>query len=384
MRIAVNTRVLIKDKLEGIGRFSFELLKVMARQHPNDEFIFFFDRASTHSTDGFDQSFLFSNNIIPVVVSPPARHPFLWYWWFEKAIPKAIEKYKPDVFLSPDGYCSLKADVKTVLVIHDIGHQHFPEDTPFLVRKYYHHYVPKYLAKADKVITVSHFVKEDIAKIYGIEKSKMSVTCNACSEDFMPFSESEKKKTKEKFSEGYDYFLYTGAIHPRKNVDQLIKAFDHFKTQTNAAAKLLIAGRMAWKNDAVHTAYQEAKHKNDIQLLGFVSTEDLVALMASAKCFTYVSRHEGFGIPLLEAMQSGVPIITSNVSALPEVAKDAALLVDPNNMLTIADAMEKIWMEESLRQNLIQKGLERRKDFTWEKAAEIVYEQIKLVANKNI
>ncbi|MEL6924564.1 MAG: glycosyltransferase family 1 protein, partial [Bacteroidota bacterium] len=196
--------------------------------------------------------------------------------------------------------------------------------------------------------------------------------CNAANKVFTSFSESEKENVKQQYTQGADYFFYTGAIHPRKNVDQLIKAFDLFKAQTGASAKLLIAGRMAWQVSAVEEAYNRAKYKEDIQLLGYVAQEALTGLMASAKCFCYLSRHEGFGIPLLEAMQSEVPIICSNVSSLPEVAGDAALLVAPGDVAGTAAAMQQMWKDESLQQHLIKKGRRRLQHYSWERAATVV------------
>ena len=370
MKIAVNTRFLLKDKLEGIGRFTYEVLKRMVEQHPEDEFIFFFDRS-------YDKQFVFSNNVISVVLSPPARHPFLWYFWFENAIPKALKKYQPDVFFSPDGFNSLGAKVKTVMVTHDIGHYHYPKDTPYLVRKFYNSMVPKYLRKADGMITVSTFVKRDIVNTYYIEEKKIAVACNACNSAFTVFSESEKKNVRNHHAEGQDYFLYTGAIHPRKNVDQLIKSFDLFKRNTNEATKLLLAGRMAWKIKAVQKAFQNSPFQKDIIFLGYVPEQELVSLMAAAKCFILISKHEGFGIPLLEAMQSGVPIICSNTSALAEVAGNAALQVSPDDTKAIADAMQKIWYDEALRKTLIHKGHEKNKQYTWERAVAVVYDKLK-------
>ena len=181
MRIAVNTRFLLKDKLEGIGWVTYELLKRMVEQHPEDDFIFFFDRK-------YDESFVFGKNVKPVILYPSARHPFLWLSWFETAIPLALKKYKADVFFSPDGYCSLLTKTKTVMITHDIAHVHFPEHIPFLVKKYYNTFVPKFLKRADRIISVSHFTKKDIIKQYGIAANKISVIENGCRIGFHPLS----------------------------------------------------------------------------------------------------------------------------------------------------------------------------------------------------
>ena len=121
MRIAINTRFLLKDKLEGIGWFTFEVVKQLVTNHPEHEFIFLFDRP-------YDKSFVFAKNVTPVVINPPARHPLLWYWWFEWSVPYALKKHKIDLFFSPDGYLSLKTNVPTVIVMHDLAFEHHPED----------------------------------------------------------------------------------------------------------------------------------------------------------------------------------------------------------------------------------------------------------------
>src|SRR3954467_10167424 len=132
-RIAVNTRMLIKEKMEGIGYFTLETMSRITRDHPEVEFIFLFDRP-------YDPSFIFSKNIIPVSVFPPARHPFLWYLWYEQALPPVLKKYKPDLFIGTDGYVSLNSKTPALSVIHDINFEHYPHDVPLWNRLFYRHY----------------------------------------------------------------------------------------------------------------------------------------------------------------------------------------------------------------------------------------------------
>ena len=179
MKIAVNTRFLLKDKLEGIGRVSYEVIKRIVEAHPDDEFIFFFDRP-------YHQDFIFGKNVTPVVLFPPARHPFLWYWWFEYSVASTLRKYQPDVFLSPDNYLSLRSNTKTVMISHDMAHLHYPNEIPFLVRQYYNYFVPKFLQRADHLISVSEFTKQDIIRSYKLSESKVTVAHNACSKIFRP------------------------------------------------------------------------------------------------------------------------------------------------------------------------------------------------------
>jgi len=374
LKIAVNTRFLLKNKLEGIGRVTYEVLRRMVANHPEDEFIFFFDRA-------YDSKFIshlcggqVGENVTPVVLSPPTRHPILIIAWFEISVKRALDKYQPDVFFSPDGFCSLRTDVKTVVLIHDIAYQHFPEQVSFFIRKFYQNFQHRYLQKADKVLTVSHFVKNDIVEKIGIPYDKIKVVHNGGHDNFYPLDDFSKKEIQEKYTNGVPYFFYVGAVHPRKNVHGLITAFDIFKEKTNAPHRLLIGGRFAWQTGKVKSAFDNAQHKNDIEFLGYVSDEALPKLMGAAFAFVYVSFFEGFGLPLLEAMECEIPLITSNVSSMPEVAEDAAILVDPYEVKDIANAMLQYFEAEDLRKEKIELGRLQRKKFSWDKSAESMYE----------
>lgn len=365
MRIAINTRFLLADRLEGIGRFSYEVAKRLAERRPQDEFVFIFDRA-------YDARFVDFPNVEGVVVSPPARHPVLWYLWFEWAIPAALRKHKVDAFVSMDAYCSLSSKVPTLMVSHDIAHVHYPDQIPSLVRRYYDFFVPRYLKRAEQVVTVSHFCKKDFTEQYAIDAAKVSVACNGISPAFKILKEEEKEAVKQSFSQGQDYFFYVGAIHPRKNILRLIAAFDLYKQETKSQVKLLIAGRMAWQTGAIKKAYEASVYKADIEFLGYVSDRDLTRLVGASLALTYVSLFEGFGVPVVEAMQAAVPVITSNVSSLIEVGGEAAYLVDPRSEQAIAQAMQAVAENEELRASMIAKGLEHCKKFNWEKATDVV------------
>jgi glycosyltransferase involved in cell wall biosynthesis len=374
MEIVVNTRLLLKNKLEGIGWFSYETLKRITVAHPDDHFIFLFDR-------DFDEDFIFSDNVTPLILSPPARHPFLFYWWFEFSVANFLNKYNPDLFLSPDGYLSLKAKCKQLAIMHDLNFEHYPNDLPFLVRKYYKHFFPKFAHKALRIATVSEFSKNDIIKTYNISPSKIDVIYNGCNKLYEPINEELKKHTRHKFSAGCDYFLFIGALHPRKNISRLFEAFDKFKNIQSSTIKMVVVGeKYYWTSDIKHT-YINMQHKNDVVFTGRLSPEELKNVIGSAIAMTYVPYFEGFGIPILEAMNCDVPVITSNVTSMPEVAQDAALLVDPFSVESIANAMLYIYKDEDMRNVLIEKGRKRRLDFSWDKTAAALWESIERTAN---
>lgn len=365
MKIAINTRFLLKDRLEGIGWFTYQVVKRLVERHPEHEFIFFFDRP-------YEEEFIFAKNVTPVVLFPPARHPVLWYLWFEWAVAKALKTYQADVFFSPDNYLSLRSSVPTVMVVHDIAYVHYPDQVPFIFKKFYQHFVPKYLKRADTIVTVSHYTKEDMIQHFPNTKNKIIVTCNGCKPDFQPLNPETVQRIRAQYASGQAYFFYVGSINPRKNVHRLISAFDRFKQQSQSETKLLIGGRFGWQTGAVKTAYENAQHKEDIVFLGYVSDEALPRLMAAALALTYISLFEGFGVPLLEAMQCGVPVITSNISSMPEVVGEAGLLVNPESVEDIAEKMFCIYKEENLRKDLIEKGKRQAQRFTWDIATDVV------------
>jgi glycosyltransferase involved in cell wall biosynthesis len=371
LKIAINTRFLLKGKLEGMGWFTYEVVRRIVLDHPKHEFIFFFDRP-------FDPEFIFADNVTPVVLFPPARHPFLWYLWFEWSVARALKKYQPHVFLSTDNFLTLKTDVPTVLVTHDIAHHHFPNQVSFWPQKYYDYFVPKFNHKATRIVAVSEFTKKDVVDTYSIVSEKIAVACNGCRERFLPISTAAKIAVKEEYADGEDYFFYVGAIHPRKNVVRLIAAFDEFKKSTQSPMKLLLAGRMAWQTGAVSEILEKITYRTDVIFLGYLDDKELPKLTAAALASTYTSLFEGFGIPILEAMYCDTPVLTSTISSMPEVAGEAAVLVNPNSVEEIAGGMKLLFEDSTLRKELIKKGRVQRQKFSWERAAEVVYENLLL------
>jgi glycosyltransferase involved in cell wall biosynthesis len=374
MEIVVNTRLLLKNKLEGIGWFSYETLKRITNNHPEHHFIFLFDR-------DFDEDFIFADNVTPLILSPQARHPFLFYWWFEFSVANFLNKYNPDLFISPDGYLSLKATCKQLAVIHDINFEHYPKDVSWLVRKYYKYFFPKFARKATRIATVSQFSKQDIVSQYTINPSSIDVVYNGCNNFYQPVDENCKRETKQKFSKSCDYFLFVGSLHPRKNISRLFEAFDKFKSAQSTDVKLLIVGEKYYWTSAIKRTYINMKFKEDVIFTGRLSTEELRDVLGSAIALTYVPYFEGFGIPILEAMNCDTPVITSNVTSMPEVAQDAALLVDPFSVQSIADAMLYIYKDEDMRAVLIEKGKKRKLDFSWDKTADALWKSIEKTLN---
>lgn len=372
MIIAVNTRLLLKDKLEGLGWFTYETLKRIVNDHPEHHFIFFFDRP-------YDNQFVFADNIIPVVLQPQARHPLLWYLFFEWSIPRALIKYKADVFLSTDGWVSLSSKIKTVDVIHDINFEYYPEHIKWLVRQYYHYFFPRFARKADRIATVSCYSKETIIEKYKIPENKIGVIYNGAGDRYKPVPAESQEKIRIKYATGNRYFIFVGLLHPRKNIANLFRAYEAFRLKHHEAVKLLIVGEKKWWKGEMEQVYRDMEFRDDVIFTGRLLPDELNLVMASALALVYVSIFEGFGIPIIEAMQSGVPVITSNVTAMPEIAGDAALLADPFSPKSIADQMKRMATDEKLRELLISKGLLRCKDFSWQKTADGLWNTIEKV-----
>jgi glycosyltransferase involved in cell wall biosynthesis len=372
MTIAVNVRLLIKDKMEGIGVFTYETLKKLTTEMKENKFIFIFDRS-------YSDEFIFGDNVFPVVAPPQARHPVLFYIWFEFSIPRVLKKNKVDLFISTDGFMSLSTKVPTIIVLHDINFYHRPKDLPFLVNKYYNHFFPLFAKKARRIITVSNYSKKDISYSYNISEDKIDVVYNGASEIFKPLDEKSKKQIRDKYSNGSKYFLFIGSLHPRKNIVNLLKAYDKFQSLAKSDIKLLIVGRSLFKTKKIKDIYNKLKYKHKIIFTGRVETEELARITASALCLVFVPFFEGFGIPLLEAMNCDIPIIVSNITSMPEVCKDAALYVDPYSFDSISDGMLRITKDEKLRKDLILRGKEQRLNYSWEKTTEKVSNSIKKV-----
>jgi glycosyltransferase involved in cell wall biosynthesis len=369
LNIAVNTRLLLKDRLEGIGTVIFETMKRITKDHPEHHFFFLFDR-------DFDPEFLFSDNITPIIIGPQARHPILFYLWFEHSIPRVLKDIKADIFISPDGYMSLSTKVKSLSIIHDLNFEQYPEHFPWLIKKYYHYYFPRFAKRADRIATVSEFSKQDIITRYKINPDKIDVIYNGVNPEFKPLSPETISETRSKYSSGDPYFIFVGSIQPRKNIKNLLLAFDLFKTNYPQPFKLIIAGAKKWWTPELQKTLEEMKYKTDVIFTGRVPEGELMKIMGAAFAMTYVPFYEGFGIPILEAFNTGIPVITSDITSMPEVANGAAILVNPHSSQSIADGMMSILRDDKLKQDLISEGNIRKNDFSWDKSAELLWKSI--------
>ncbi|MDF1546511.1 MAG: glycosyltransferase family 1 protein [Bacteroidales bacterium] len=369
MKIAINTRLLINNKLDGIGWFSFETLKRITQNHPEHQFYFLFDRP-------FGKEFIFSSNIEPIVIGPPARHPVLWYLWFEHRLPGIISKLGADLFVSPDGYLSLNSKIPSLAVIHDINFLHFPEDLPWSSRWFYNYYFPRYAQKATRLATVSEYSKNDLVKNYHIRPDNIDVLYNGYNEVYQPINEKDNLKVKERYTNGCDFFIFIGSLHPRKNVANMLKAFDKFKQAQPSKIKFVIVGEHFFKTRDIKNALDLMHYKEDVLFVGRQEPVQLRDLLASAISLVLVSKFEGFGIPVIESLKCNTPVIVSNVTSLPEVAGNAAIYAEHNSVDSIANAMLKMAADKSLRKKLIENGRLICQKYSWDKTASLFWESI--------
>lgn len=360
----------MKDKLEGIGYFTLKTMERLAVSHPEVEFIFFFDRP-------YSREFIFAPNVKPVVIPLPTRHPFLWYVYFEMLLPVYLKLYKTDLFLSPDGYLPTWGGIKTVCTIHDINYEH---DASFLgsglYSKYYKHFFPIFARKAARITTVSQYSKQDIASTYRIPLDKIDVVYCAGNELYKPFSEEENLRTKARYTEGKDYFYFVGALHKRKNLTYLFKAFDLFKRKTRSDVKLVIVGNKKWWKGEIEDTYNAMQYASEVVFTSRLPLEEVNRIASASIACVFVSLFEGFGIPPLEAFRSHTAAIISNTTSLPEVGGEAAVYADPYSVESIEQAMENIYNNPELRQNCIAKGILQADKFSWDKTAEKLWNSI--------
>ena len=375
MVIAINTRFLITNSLEGYGNYILQLFTRVATLQPQHQFYFILDRP-------YESPVVLSNNIHLIVVPPKARHPILWHYWYNVKVPLLLKKIKASLFISPDGFCSLTTKVPQITIIHDLAFLQYPKAIKKSHLYYYNTFTPKFIKKSKAIITVSEYSKMAIMEKYGTENNKINIVYNAAHKVYKPLAWQEHFAVKQQYTSGNEYFVCVCSIHPRKNIISLLKAFSIFKKWQKTNHQLVLIGRLAWKNNAFTQLLQTYKYKDDVILLGHLQPAAIAPLVAASYCAIYPSLYEGFGVPILEAMQCQVPIITSNCTGMLEAGGNAALYANPNDVEDIAAKMQQIYKDETLRNEHIQKGIAHVENFSWDSSAlkmcTIINETIKI------
>ncbi|MBE9116455.1 glycosyltransferase family 4 protein [Lusitaniella coriacea LEGE 07157] len=283
------------------------------------------------------------------------------------------EKYfdSPDLINGTDHFVYPCKKSLKVMTIHDLTFLKYPEYASPIVKKTYKNRVQKCLQWTDSIITFTNSTRKDICKYFNFDSERIFVTPQASRyENFVLESqqiEILKKTVNYDFSQ--PYLLFVSTLEPRKNIINLIRAFNSLKKDRPIKHHLILIGQKGWDEKLIFTEIERSPYRDCIHHLDYLSDELVALFYSQAEVFVYPSFYEGFGLPVLEAMTLGAPVITSNTSSLPEVAGDAALLINPHNPIELADAIFRVIQDSHLRQMLIQKGKERAKSFSWEKTA---------------
>jgi glycosyltransferase involved in cell wall biosynthesis len=348
----------------GIGRYTRELVKALAGQPILPALQYHLFVAGEHKS-------------LPGLPGPnfswrPTRLTKRWLerLWYRLRLPLWIEGWTGpvDLFHQPDFVLPrTRSGTPTVLTVHDLSFVREPDSVMPGMTRHLNRWVPWSVAQADHVVAVSEATRQDLIELYQTPPDKITVVHHGVTPDFKPVEDPARlAAVRQKYGLGGQPFILTlGTIQPRKNYQRLVQAF----ARIDPSLALVIVGSRGWYDDAIFDEVRRLGLEQRVYFPGFVADADLPALYSAASLFVYPSLYEGFGLPALEAMACGTPVIASNQSSLPEVVGDAGLLVDPRHVEVITEAMLRVLADDALRQQLAQAGRRRAAQFTWEQVA---------------
>jgi len=366
MRIAIDYTAAIRQGA-GIGTYVRQLVDAMLAQDTHTHYTLLTSGRATE-----EHPFPEAENVVGRNILIPDRYlNILWYRWRLPLPPARLFTGLVDIYHSPDFVLPpLSTRVRKIVTIHDLAFLEHPEYAVPALAEYLKKVVPEAIAQADVVATVSQEVSRTLIEHFQTPAEKLTVVPNGVGPHFRRITDPILlSATRYKYGLQSPFVLGVGTLEPRKNHMGLIKAFHRAQQQKDGPKMLAIAGGQGWLYEETRQLVTDLKLEKKVLFLGRVSDLELVTLYSMADIFAFPSFFEGFGIPPLEAMACGCPVITSNTSALPEVTGDAALLVDPHDADALADAMLKLLRDESLRDELRQKGYERVQQYTWAESA---------------
>ncbi len=292
---------------------------------------------------------------------------------------------KIDVLFIPAHTVPIFHHERTVVTVHGLEYEYFPKSYPPRILREMKHMVNKSCKWADKIITVSNTTKHDLEKFYKIPKDKINVVYLGIENQEEEVSEKSSENILKKFKlERSAYLLYIGRLEKRKNLVRAIRAFNEIKCKDKISSemKFVIAGKPGYGTEEIHKVIRDSKLENEVLLPGYISEMEKQVLYNNARALIFISLYEGFGLPLLEAMEAKLPIITSKNSALGEIINDAGITIDPEQQDDISKGLEKVINDEQAREEIVKKGTERLKDFSWEKCAKNTMEILENVATR--
>lgn len=384
MRIGIDIRCLSDGKRTGVEEYTINLLENLFELDNKNQFVLFLN--SYHDSHFDARIFSQYKNVTVRRFRYPNKLLNFCFWYLRwPHVDKMLGGV--DLFFMPNiNFVALSGKTKLVLTIHDLSYEIFPE-TFSLKRRAWHHFInPRGLCRrADQIIAVSESSKNDIIARYGIREQKVERIYNGIPDEMEQLDRNNPKliEVKEKYHLPFNFIFYLGTIEPRKNISAIVKAYDQLRSLNNPQLekyKLVIAGGKGWKINDILDVMRKAKFTKDIIFTSCITNEDKAAAYTLASLFVYPSFFEGFGIPVLEAMRCGVPVITSNCSALPEVIDQGAVMIDPDKPDELYQAMKEVLLNREFHSQLQQQGLRQAVRFNWRTAARetlAIFEKLK-------
>ena len=380
MKIGIEGQRLFRKKKHGMDMVVLELIRNLQEIDKENEYFIFVKPDE-------DDTVLNETPNFKIIKLDGGSYPT----WEQFALPKAAKKYGCEILHCTSNTAPYYTNIPLVTTLHDIiymesNYYKILTGSATTYQKFGNVYrkliVPRVVKKSDKIITVSHFEKKRIAEFFNIENdNRLEAVYNGVSTHFKPISdETELKRVKEKYNLPDNFFFFLGNTDPKKNTKGTLKAFSDFLKQSKSDYKLVMLDYDAHELEKLLTEIGDKQLINHILLTGYVVNTDLPAIYSLSTIFLYPSLRESFGIPMLEAMACGVPVITSNTSSMPEVSGDAAHIVNPFNPEEITEGIIKILSDKEYSENLCKKGLERSKVFSWKNMAKqvlVLYNEIK-------
>lgn len=364
MRIAIDFTAAITQQA-GIGRYTRNLVEALALLETPDRFTLFSNEPPTGQ-----RPFPWAPNFQSRVAGPGNRRMTILWHRLHLPVPAELLMGNADVVHGPDFALPPTLRARRVVTIHDLAFLTHPECAVPSLIAYLNRVVPRAVHEADRIIAVSARTADDLVERLTVPREKISVIHIGVDPTFSPTtSEDAVAELCARLELESPFILAVGTIEPRKNYERLIAAFAHATQEPDGPRMLVIAGRKGWLYDGVFDAVTKHKVEGRVRFLDYIADSDLATLYHAAAALATPSLYEGFGIPLLEAMASGTPIVCADAGPLPEVAGDAALLVPPEDVEAIATALVRVVCEPELRQNLIANGKTRVSHFNWEDAA---------------
>jgi glycosyltransferase involved in cell wall biosynthesis len=377
MKIGIDASLVVGEKA-GVGFYEASLVKALAAIDPRNDYVlypFFYYI--------FDPRFKELKSPAPNFSVRFDRLPERWirYLWFRSAIPKHLLIGKIDVLHSTTYCCPRRHSGKLVMTIHDVSFLHFPEYHTEANRVHCLNGTLEGAISADRIIAISEHTKKDLVEYFNVPDERIAVTPLAARSEFHPRPQDQvRERVRKNWGLDEPYILSVGTLEPRKNIRRLIGAFCSLPPEIAGKYSLVVAGGKGWLSSEIYKFVSDMGAESRVRFLGYVPDAELPWLYCGATCFAYPSLYEGFGMPPLEAMASGVPVITSNTSSLPEVVGDSGLQVDPGSEDAIREGILKVLLNDELRSSMARNSLKRAALFSWEKTASetlAVYESLR-------